>query len=106
MERRKGHRAVCIAHAHAVDSQQQSELTESVASDGYQWWPMMFVQGFGWLWPGWCPGLAWANSRPWMVHISRIAEVDVPSSVYMWPADFLVQDMWSDFGPGPHDRRA
>jgi hypothetical protein len=36
-----------------------------------EWWPCIVVDHGGDNLPGYCPGLAWANARPWYVHRSR-----------------------------------
>ena len=72
--------------------EQEDELPSGSAADimaaGSQWWPVIWVDvGGGWLVPVYCPGLAWANARPWMAHCTRIREVETPAIVHKLDPD-------------------
>ena len=42
-----------------------------------EWWPVIFaVSEDGVCHPGYCPGLAWQNARPWFAHTTRLAGVE------------------------------
>ena len=56
-------------------------LSADVMAEGHQWWPVIWVEVEGVLTPVYCPGLAWAGSRPWEAHSSRMAEVGRPRVV-------------------------
>ena len=64
----------CLVWADGTPGQREplSELR-----GGEQWWPCIVIPGEGPLVPFYCPALAWANARPWMVHVSRIRRVVV-----------------------------
>ena len=53
-----------------------------IMAAGSDWWPVIWVDvGGGSLVPVYCPGLAWANARPWMAHCTRIREVETPGCI-------------------------
>ena len=67
--------------------EQETELHYGSVADimaaGSQWWPVIWVDvGCGMLVPVYCPGLAWANARPWMAHRTRIREVETPAIIH------------------------
>ena len=65
--------------------EQEEELpstTAGIMAAGSQWWPDKGVDvGCGMLVPVNCPGLAWANARPWMAHCTRRGEVKAVGGV-------------------------
>ena len=51
-----------------------------------KWWPIIFsvqeyVQGRS-LCGCYCPGLAWADGRPWLVHLTRVRLVHIPDDLF------------------------
>ena len=55
-----------------------------------QWWPLIFVvTPEGNLYPGYCPGLAWQNARPWYAHASRVRVVETPRVVIEELSEFF-----------------
>ena len=66
--------------------EQETELPTGSVADimaaGSEWWPVIWVDVVcDMLVPVYCPGLAWANARPWMAHRTRIREVETPGAI-------------------------
>ena len=62
--------------------EQEAPLGANVYDSGSQWWPVIWVDCPDHeKWPVYCPGLAWANARPWWAHPSRIQEVETPGVI-------------------------
>jgi hypothetical protein len=54
---------------------QSSALGLDPYAYGERWWPCIVLDGETDKLPFYCPALAWQNSRPWEVHVSRLRRV-------------------------------
>ena len=51
----------------------ESEQSQPYCPGGIkEWWPVIWIEIPGEVWPMYCPALAWQGGRPWFGHFSRL----------------------------------
>ena len=66
--------------------EQEEDVQKDNEGGRGKWWPIIFgeqeyVQGRSQC-GCYCPGLAWADGRPWLVHLTRVRLVHIPDDLF------------------------